>query len=87
MKSTVVDESLSSYKPMYCSREYQTSTRWFFYFLDYITQAEFSETQLKAERKKEQPGYQDLKPTLNLLTPYLEMKHIYVYFTPFYLFK
>ena len=27
MKSTVVDESLSSYKPMYCSREYQTSTR------------------------------------------------------------
>ena len=26
MKSTVVDESLSSYKPMYCSREYQTST-------------------------------------------------------------
>ena len=28
MKSTVVDESLSSYKPMYCSREYQTSTRW-----------------------------------------------------------
>ena len=28
MKSTVVDESLSSYKPMYCSREYQASTRW-----------------------------------------------------------
>ena len=27
MKSTVVDESLSSFKPMYCSREYQTSTR------------------------------------------------------------
>ena len=27
MKSTVVDESLSSYKPMYCSREYQASTR------------------------------------------------------------
>ena len=27
MKSAVVDESLSSYKPMYCSREYQTSTR------------------------------------------------------------
>ena len=26
MKSTVVDESLSSFKPMYCSREYQTST-------------------------------------------------------------
>ena len=29
MKSTVVDESLSSFKPMYCSREYQTSTRLF----------------------------------------------------------
>ena len=28
MKSTVVDESLSSFKPMYCSREYQTSTRY-----------------------------------------------------------
>ena len=27
MKSTVVDESLSSFKPMYCSREYQASTR------------------------------------------------------------
>ena len=27
MKSTVVDESLSSYQPMYCSREYQASTR------------------------------------------------------------
>ena len=27
MKSTVVDESLSSFKPMYCSREYHTSTR------------------------------------------------------------
>ena len=27
MKSTVVDESLSSLKPMYCSREYQASTR------------------------------------------------------------
>ena len=27
MKSTVVDESLSFYKPMYCSREYQASTR------------------------------------------------------------
>ena len=27
MKSAVVDESLSSYKPMYCSREYQASTR------------------------------------------------------------
>ena len=27
MKSTVVDESLSSFKPMYCSREYRTSTR------------------------------------------------------------
>ena len=27
MKSTVVDESLSSFKPMYCSREYLTSTR------------------------------------------------------------
>ena len=27
MKSTVVDESLSSFKPMYCSREYQVSTR------------------------------------------------------------
>ena len=27
MKSTVVDESLSSCKPMYCSREYQASTR------------------------------------------------------------
>ena len=27
MKSTVLDESLSSYKPMYCSREYQASTR------------------------------------------------------------
>ena len=26
MKSTVVDESLSSYQPMYCSREYQAST-------------------------------------------------------------
>ena len=26
MKSTVVDESLSSFKPMYCSREYQAST-------------------------------------------------------------
>ena len=25
MKSTVVDESLSSYKPMYCSRDYQAS--------------------------------------------------------------
>ena len=29
MKSTVVDESLSSYKPMYSSREYQASTRSF----------------------------------------------------------
>ena len=28
MKSTVVDESLSSFKPMYCSREYQASTRY-----------------------------------------------------------
>ena len=28
MKSTVVDESLSSFKPMYCSREYHTSTRY-----------------------------------------------------------
>ena len=27
MKSTVVDESLSSFKPMYCSREYHASTR------------------------------------------------------------
>ena len=27
MKSTVVDESLSSYQPMYCSREYQASTK------------------------------------------------------------
>ena len=27
MKSTVVGESLSSLKPMYCSREYQASTR------------------------------------------------------------
>ena len=27
MKSTVVDESLSSFKPMYCSREYQASTK------------------------------------------------------------
>ena len=27
MKFTVVDESLSSFKPMYCSREYQASTR------------------------------------------------------------
>ena len=27
MKYTVVDESLSSFKPMYCSREYQASTR------------------------------------------------------------
>ena len=27
MKSTVVDESLSSFKPMYCSRENQASTR------------------------------------------------------------
>ena len=27
MKSTVVDECLSSFKPMYCSREYQASTR------------------------------------------------------------
>ena len=27
MKSTVVDKSLSSFKPMYCSREYQASTR------------------------------------------------------------
>ena len=27
MNSTVVDESLSSFKPMYCSREYQASTR------------------------------------------------------------
>ena len=27
MKSTVVDESLSSFKPMYCYREYQASTR------------------------------------------------------------
>ena len=27
IKSTVVDESLSSFKPMYCSREYQASTR------------------------------------------------------------
>ena len=27
MKSTVVDESLSYSKPMYCSREYQASTR------------------------------------------------------------
>ena len=27
MKSTVVDESLYSFKPMYCSREYQASTR------------------------------------------------------------
>ena len=27
MKSTVVDESLSSFKPMYCSREYQASIR------------------------------------------------------------
>ena len=27
MKSTVMDESLSSFKPMYCSREYQASTR------------------------------------------------------------
>ena len=27
MKSTVVDESLSSFKSMYCSREYQASTR------------------------------------------------------------
>ena len=26
MKSAVVDESLSSFKPMYCSREYQAST-------------------------------------------------------------
>ena len=32
MKSTVVDESLSSYKPMYCSREYQTSTRCWYTF-------------------------------------------------------
>ena len=31
MKSTVVDESLSSFKPMYCSREYQASTRTTFY--------------------------------------------------------
>ena len=30
MKSTVVDESLSSFKPMYCSREYQASTRMIF---------------------------------------------------------
>ena len=28
MKSTVVDESLSSYKPMYCSREYQASIKY-----------------------------------------------------------
>ena len=27
MKSKVVEESLSSFKPMYCSREYQASTR------------------------------------------------------------
>ena len=27
IRSTVVDESLSSFKPMYCSREYQASTR------------------------------------------------------------
>ena len=27
MKSTVVDESLSSYKPIHCSREYQASTK------------------------------------------------------------
>ena len=33
MKSTVVDESLSSFKPMYCSREYQASTRLMFLFL------------------------------------------------------
>ena len=32
MKSTVVDESLSSFKPMYCSREYQASTRKTDYF-------------------------------------------------------
>ena len=32
MKSTVVDESLSSYKPMYCSREYQASTRIYILF-------------------------------------------------------
>ena len=27
LSSTTVDESLSSFKPMYCSREYQASTR------------------------------------------------------------
>ena len=27
LDDTVVDESLSSFKPMYCSREYQASTR------------------------------------------------------------
>ena len=32
MKSTVVDESLSSFKPMYCSREYQTSTKFMLSF-------------------------------------------------------
>ena len=33
MKSTVVDDSLSSFKPMYCSREYQASTKSCFSFL------------------------------------------------------
>ena len=33
MNSTVVDESLSSYQPMYCSREYQASSVLFFYLL------------------------------------------------------
>ena len=40
MKSTVVDESLSSYKPMYCSREYQTSTK-NTTIADKITQSKF----------------------------------------------
>ena len=42
MKSTVVDESLSSFKPMYCSREYQASTRKYC-FLGYIIMDQESE--------------------------------------------
>ena len=38
MKSTVVDESLSSFKPMYCSREYQASTRAFEYLMYILRQ-------------------------------------------------
>ena len=43
MKSTVVDESLSSFKPMYCSREYQASTRYINMILDCLQSKKYCE--------------------------------------------